>query len=80
MRRDVRMLGEVLGDVIRESGGPDLLADVERLRRAVIAARQPSAGADAAEEIAAMVGGLAAGAGRGCRARLHALFPPDEPG
>ena len=51
------MLGEVLGDVIRESGGPDLLADVERLRRSVIAARQPSAGADAAEEIAAMVAG-----------------------
>ena len=51
------MLGEVLGDVIRESGGQDLLDDVERLRRSVIAARQPSAGAGAAEEIAAMVAG-----------------------
>ena len=39
MRRDVRLLGEVLGQVIVESGGDDLLADVERLRRAVIAAR-----------------------------------------
>src|SRR5215813_12240264 len=39
MRRDVRLLGEVLGQVIVESGGGDLLADVERLRRAVIAAR-----------------------------------------
>ena len=57
MRRDVRMLGEVLGDVIRESGGQDLLDDVERLRRSVIAARQPSAGDGAAEEIAAMVAG-----------------------
>ena len=57
MRRDVRMLGEVLGEVIRESGGQDLLDDVERLRRAVIAARQPEAGADAVEKIAAMVEG-----------------------
>jgi phosphoenolpyruvate carboxylase len=39
MRRDVRLLGELLGRVITESGGQDLLRDVERLRRAVIAAR-----------------------------------------
>jgi phosphoenolpyruvate carboxylase len=39
MRRDVRLLGDVLGEVISESAGPDLLADVERLRHAVIAAR-----------------------------------------
>jgi phosphoenolpyruvate carboxylase len=39
MRRDVRLLGDLLGEVLRESGGQDLLDDVERLRRAVIAAR-----------------------------------------
>src|SRR5215831_6405978 len=39
MRRDVRLLGDLLGEVIRDSGGQDLLDDVERLRRAVIAAR-----------------------------------------
>src|SRR5215471_8821837 len=39
LRRDVRLLGELLGQVLAEGGGPDLLADVERLRRAVIAAR-----------------------------------------
>ena len=39
MRRDVRLLGEVLGEVISESAGADLLADVERLRHAVIDAR-----------------------------------------
>ena len=39
MRRDVRELGEVLGEVISESAGADLLADVERLRHAVIDAR-----------------------------------------
>jgi phosphoenolpyruvate carboxylase len=40
MRRDVRLLGDILGEVIRESAGPELLAEVERLRHAVIAARQ----------------------------------------
>ena len=39
MRRDVRLLGELLGQVLAESSGADLLEDVERLRRAVIAAR-----------------------------------------
>jgi len=40
MRRDVRLLGDILGEIIRDSGGPELLADVEQLRRAVIEARQ----------------------------------------
>src|SRR5208282_5356519 len=40
MRRDVRLLGDILGEVIRDSEGPELLADVERLRRAVIEARR----------------------------------------
>ena len=66
MRRDVRLLGDILGEVIRDSAGPELLADVERLRRAVIEARQGerdgypaggSAGADpAGDEIAKLVG------------------------
>jgi phosphoenolpyruvate carboxylase len=58
MRRDVRLLGDLLGEVIREAGGQDLLDDTERLRRAVIAARErPSPGeADrSGDEIAAMV-------------------------
>src|SRR3984893_11863929 len=66
MRRDVRLLGDLLGQVLRESGGQDLLDDVERLRRAVIAARQagprdgpPDDGAadPAGDEIAALVAG-----------------------
>jgi phosphoenolpyruvate carboxylase len=46
MRRDVRLLGDLLGEVLRESGGQGLLDDVERLRRAVIAARhgEPAGG------------------------------------
>jgi phosphoenolpyruvate carboxylase len=60
MRRDVRLLGELLGEVISESAGPDLLADVERLRHAVIGARtaadRGSARAAAAgDEITALV-------------------------
>jgi phosphoenolpyruvate carboxylase len=40
MRRDVRLLGDILGEVIRDSAGPELLADVEYLRRAVIEERR----------------------------------------
>jgi len=39
LRREVRLLGDVLGQVLAEYGGPDLLEDVELLRRTVIAAR-----------------------------------------
>jgi phosphoenolpyruvate carboxylase len=39
LRRDVGLLGRLLGRVLEESGGPELLEDVERLRRATIALR-----------------------------------------
>jgi phosphoenolpyruvate carboxylase len=39
LRRDVRMLGEQLGRVIKDYGGAGLLKDVETLRRSVIRAR-----------------------------------------
>ena len=61
MRRDVRMLGEILGQVIRESAGDDLLADVEDLRHRVIAAREhdtdhaDETGRSADDEIAALI-------------------------
>src|SRR6478609_3101547 len=38
MRADVRMLGSLLGRVLRESGSPGLFEDVERLRVATIEA------------------------------------------
>ncbi|MFI6476824.1 phosphoenolpyruvate carboxylase [Nonomuraea sp. NPDC050663] len=53
LRRDVRLLGALLGQVIAEQGGPDLLEDVERLRKAVIGARRREVAFD---EVAAMVG------------------------
>ena len=43
MRRDVRLLGGLLGGVLSEAGGQDLLDDVEKLRHAVIEARRPAA-------------------------------------
>ena len=58
MRRDVRLLGDLLGEVIRDSDpktGPDLLADVERLRRAVIEARRGSRDDPAGDHIAGLV-------------------------
>ena len=39
LRRDVRLLGELLGKVIADSGGAKLLTDVEKLRGLVIRAR-----------------------------------------
>jgi phosphoenolpyruvate carboxylase len=39
LRRDVRLLGDLLGQVVADSGGASLLRDVERLRRSVIRAR-----------------------------------------
>jgi phosphoenolpyruvate carboxylase len=57
MRRDVRLLGDILGEVVRDSAGPDLLADVERLRHAVIEARDQERRDDdpAGDAIAALV-------------------------
>ncbi|SDG66325.1 phosphoenolpyruvate carboxylase [Sinosporangium album] len=52
LRADVRLLGGLLGQVIAEHGGPDLLADVEKLRKAVIAARRGDVTVD---EVAALV-------------------------
>ena len=52
LRNDVKLLGEMLGTVLRESGGEDLLADVEKLRHAVIGARD---GSVTAEEITELV-------------------------
>ncbi|MFC7789862.1 phosphoenolpyruvate carboxylase [Microbacterium sp. MAHUQ-60] len=40
MRADVRMLGGLLGQVLRESGSPGLFEDVERLRLATIQAAE----------------------------------------
>jgi phosphoenolpyruvate carboxylase len=55
MRRDVRLLGDILGLVISESGGQDLLDDVERLRHAVIVARRSDASERSDDDIAALV-------------------------
>ena len=61
MRRDVRLLGRVLGDVLRQAGGQDLLDDVERLRRAVIAARHGESSGESGDAAAAEIADLVAG-------------------
>jgi phosphoenolpyruvate carboxylase len=53
MRHDVRLLGDLLGQVIAESDGEELLADVERLRHAVIAARTGEGSTDIQAMVAA---------------------------
>ena len=55
MRQDVRLLGDILGEVIRDSAGPELLAEVEHLRHAVIEARRGARDASAGDDIAALV-------------------------
>jgi phosphoenolpyruvate carboxylase len=72
MRRNVRLLGDILGEIIRDSDpetGPGLLADVEQLRRAVIEARHSERdaweAAGAWDSAAPLVPGDAALAGRG---------------
>ncbi len=44
LRADVRMLGELLGRVLRESGSPGLFEDVEQLRTATIEAYTDATG------------------------------------
>jgi phosphoenolpyruvate carboxylase len=59
LRRDVRLLGRLLGRVLEEAGGPELLADVERLRRACIALRAADGGRrQARAEVAELVAGF----------------------
>jgi phosphoenolpyruvate carboxylase len=47
LRRDVRSLGMLLGEVLREQAGPKLFDAVEDLRRNAIARREAEAGTDA---------------------------------
>jgi len=54
MRHDVRLLGGLLGEVLRDAGGQDLLDDVEQLRHAVIEARRHPE-SKSLDDIAAMV-------------------------
>src|SRR5262245_34807131 len=43
LRDDVRLLGELVGEVLREQGGPGLFAAVEHVRLAAIALRSHDA-------------------------------------
>ena len=53
LRRDIRLLGDILGQVIAEFGGAALLRDVELLRHSVIGARDDAAHERKAEKLVA---------------------------
>jgi phosphoenolpyruvate carboxylase len=53
LRREVRLLGDLLGEVLAEYGGPELLSDVEQLRHTVIAARESELDDRTAEHLVA---------------------------
>ena len=58
LREDVRLLGALVGDVIREQGGERLFEAVEAARHAAIRRREGEAGA--AADVEAALGGMAA--------------------
>jgi phosphoenolpyruvate carboxylase len=58
LRRHVRLLGGMLGQVLVESQGPQLLADVERLRRATIELRGSTERERQLERVVEIVSGL----------------------
>jgi phosphoenolpyruvate carboxylase len=53
LRKEVRLLGDMLGRVLVDCGGPELLDDVEALRLTVIAARQTDEDKREAERLVA---------------------------
>ncbi|MCD5993752.1 phosphoenolpyruvate carboxylase [Pseudomonas sp. CDFA 602] len=56
LREDVHLLGELLGNTIREQRGPDFLEKIERIRKSAKAGRRGSAAG--AEELSSSVDGL----------------------
>jgi phosphoenolpyruvate carboxylase len=58
LRHDVRLLGSVLGQVLVESEGPELLADVERLRHAAIELRTGADRGAQLDRVVAIVAGF----------------------
>src|SRR5487761_1159671 len=53
LRRDIRMLGDLLGQVVSEYGGGTMLRDVEQLRHTVIRAREDAEYERKAEKLVA---------------------------
>ena len=58
LARDVRLLGNALGDVLREQGGEALLQNVERIRALTKEARVQRGQDDAEAELDALFGGM----------------------
>jgi phosphoenolpyruvate carboxylase len=70
VRRDIRLPGDLLGTVLVEAGGPELLESVEELRRDVIVARrEPAAVARRATCVRAEAAPRASAASSYCSSR-----------
>ena len=86
LRRDVRSLGTLLGEVLREQAGEDLFAHVEALRQGTIQRRDAEARGDEKEaalqgaKALELVHSLPAGAGDSADAGVCVLFRADQPG
>jgi phosphoenolpyruvate carboxylase len=72
LREDVRMLGGMLGDVLREQGGDPLFERVEAARRAAIRRRRGEAGAEG--DLAGALSNLDAGLAREVVRAFSAYF------
>lgn len=58
LARDVRFLGGILGDVLREQGGPTLLGTVEQIRTLAKSARETTGDDQAEQQLSALLGGM----------------------
>ena len=58
LARDVRLLGGILGDVLQEQGGPDLLNTVEQIRALAKSARDTVGMDNAEHQLEVLLGGM----------------------
>jgi phosphoenolpyruvate carboxylase len=81
LREDVRLLGELLGDVLAEQGGSELLATVERIRRLAIAFRtrtDPAASGRLSAELARLDDSAALRVARAFTLYFHLINVAEE--
>lgn len=81
LREDVRLLGELLGEVLVEQGGGGLLAVVERIRKLAIAFRMradPAAGSELAAELERLDGPGALRVARAFTLYFHLINVAEE--
>ena len=76
---DIRLLGRILGDVIREQEGEEAFELVERIRKLSVAFRR-DADHEADQALKSLLKSLSGDADGARDPRLHLLQPPGQPG